>query len=324
MYTARPTHKKPSFSTPIGVALALMCWGHAAQAEQASFDCQKAALVDEKIICSDSMLSHADYLMGNSYLALKSSLVDPARQDALRADQHNWLLLRNRECGVTKQTKVTDDNKARYVDCFLAAYDERAADLESIKANPDKAPSDISTPIRKSQLETAEPSAEAEKALVQTNIKVGSAPLFAWASTGQLAVVAEPAGSHSASLFVWKPGQDAVISLETLSDPADIQKLCVQNDDIILIRKASSDAEPMSATVKIAPDASHASIAWTPLSSDLASACRYDLHRRLVGSPAGHNYIDLGERVNEAVSEDRFVKLYKDSTEIPMTSGSAD
>ncbi len=82
----------------------------------ASFACDRAELVDEQIICSDALLRQADHALGKSFAALMAATSDAARREALRSDEHTWIIRRNRECGVVKATKVTDADRPGYVD----------------------------------------------------------------------------------------------------------------------------------------------------------------------------------------------------------------
>jgi uncharacterized protein len=98
-----------------------------------SFDCERAALVDERLICSDPTLRQADRDVAVLYRRVLETR-QGARREELRLDQRNWLLQRNKECGVFKTTKIAEADRLDYVHCFLDAYAERKDDLAAMRA----------------------------------------------------------------------------------------------------------------------------------------------------------------------------------------------
>jgi uncharacterized protein YecT (DUF1311 family) len=128
------------------LALGIAKAAPAAPLPPASFDCAKAPGVDERVICGDPLLRQADHALGQAYQAARAAATDKAR---LRADEHGWVMQRDRECGVDKFTLLTADNLPRFSDCFLGEYDERMGDLRQMRLHPGEDPQSISHPIRK-------------------------------------------------------------------------------------------------------------------------------------------------------------------------------
>jgi len=96
--------------------------------EPASFDCAKASGVDEKLICSDDLLAHADRSLSGFYKTLLASIRHDIKQTD-KEDQGKWIKQRNTQCGITKNTEVTTANRQLYVKCFLKSYGQRGQDL---------------------------------------------------------------------------------------------------------------------------------------------------------------------------------------------------
>jgi uncharacterized protein len=143
-----------------------------------SFSCARAATIDEKLICSDPLLSERDLELTRAYRGLLAQTQDPARAEDIRADQHAWILRRNAECGVFKSTRISDDERGSYIDCFIDSYDERAADLRQMANQPTVAPGDISTPIRKPLPSSVPEELErARRYLVATGLTVAPGPV---------------------------------------------------------------------------------------------------------------------------------------------------
>jgi uncharacterized protein len=266
----------------------LLASAGSAFAVEASFDCKDAALVDEKIICSDPLLGKADESLAQSYSDLMSA-ADAARQESLRADQHNWLVLRNRECAVSKATKVTDDSRAGYVDCFLAAYEEREIDLANIKAMPQKQPGEVSSPIRKSRFAAGEQPGTESASGIDTKLIMRTGPQPLWSNDGRLIAIAGLAGAAKSSLYAWQPGHDPVVLSAPMDDAGNVESLCVHGDSVVLTRKASAE----SATVSLKTDAAVGPLAW---------AARFD------GDACG----------GKPVQDDHFVTLKNGGKEVPV------
>lgn len=99
---------------------------HAGTAWSASFDCAKAASGVEQAICADASLSELDTQLGDLYTDTLNTL--PANQlQALRADQRNWLAVRNacRAQPARENACLRDSIKQRLQ--TLTALDRRAA-----------------------------------------------------------------------------------------------------------------------------------------------------------------------------------------------------
>ncbi len=158
----KPRRLSTTLGYCLGIYLAACCVCIAAPPtvpdpdQPASFDCSRAAGVDEKLICSDALLRHADLELSRHYKELLQSIPDASRVALIRSDEHSWIIRRNYECGVSKSLTITDPDRAAYVDCFIAAYEERQWDLARIKDDPSADPTSISTPIRRSLYNNSE------------------------------------------------------------------------------------------------------------------------------------------------------------------------
>ena len=67
---------------------------HAASGPRAGFDCAKARSALERAICADPLAAEGDYAMSVAFSALLSGQAPPAFIDALRADQRDFLAIR--------------------------------------------------------------------------------------------------------------------------------------------------------------------------------------------------------------------------------------
>jgi len=76
----------------MGVLLVLLPLCLAAEAQGASFDCEKAGTAVEKLICADAELSKLDEEMTAAY---KTALQDEKQPDSVRQTQKKWLKERN-------------------------------------------------------------------------------------------------------------------------------------------------------------------------------------------------------------------------------------
>jgi uncharacterized protein YecT (DUF1311 family) len=178
-------------------------------ANRASFNCERAVLLDERLICSDTLLSQADLELGRAYRALLDSTKDAARIEELHSDQQAWILRRNAECGVFKSTLPKTSEWPAYVDCFLDAYEERAGDFRRMAANPTTPPSEIALPIRKSLLGLAPEEASGyRRFLLDTGITLSADPInmpLRWLDDNRLVGVdgAGQEGDGTRALLVW-------------------------------------------------------------------------------------------------------------------------
>jgi len=83
-----------------------------------SFDCAKAATIDENTICSNSELSYADRWLGTLYTELKKILTKPEEASLLKKEGRAWL------------KKRADCSKNDIISCLLKTYANRINDLE--------------------------------------------------------------------------------------------------------------------------------------------------------------------------------------------------
>lgn len=79
------------------VALLLLLLGGAQHASGASFDCTKATSVDEKLVCSNEMLSLLDEELGRTYKAARNYAFYDSDKSILVEQQREWVALR-RKC----------------------------------------------------------------------------------------------------------------------------------------------------------------------------------------------------------------------------------
>lgn len=262
----------------------------AAPAAEAGFDCDRASGVDEKIICSDPFLRQADADLASHYVTLIRGISDSARVAVLRSDEHGWIMLRNKECEVTKATKVTDATRAAYVDCFLDAYEERIADLERMKEDPSADPVTISAPIRKSLFsaipDRAPPPAEA---LADTGLYADSAerPLLAWQPDGSLIVLGRGADTAGAALYLWQAGKPSVLLVPQIKKPERIEKICARGAEIYL-------ASRNGVTRIIVADGSVQDAMAAGLPPEVKVSCGLDPVSRVAGDVAGKTSLVLG------------------------------
>lgn len=262
---------------------------------EAGFDCDKASGADEKIICSDPLLRQADADLARRYEALIRATSDSARVAVLRSDEHGWIMLRNKECDVTKSTKVTDAARFRLADCFLDAYEERIADLDRMKADPAADPATISAPIRKSLFSAgAERSPPPAEALADTGLFAASAerPLLSWQPDGNLVVLGRGAEASSAALYLWRAGKPSVLLVPEIRKADRIEKICARGADIYLA--ARKGAEPYAVTRVTVADGSLRDGPVADLPAEVILSCGFDPALRVAGDAAGKTGLVLG------------------------------
>ncbi len=115
---------------PIPLALALIFIGrvgHAAEAANPSFNCERAKSVAEKMICADPGLAAADAAIAANFAAALKRLDAPARK-ALAQDQQDFVSYRDRIAGFDQG--VPKDKQNFPIDEFMR---DRAAFLASIE-----------------------------------------------------------------------------------------------------------------------------------------------------------------------------------------------
>jgi uncharacterized protein len=100
-------------------------------AEQAkpSFDCAKASLAVERVICSDANLSALDRKMARVFSERLASLTSEERK-ALTEDQVHWLRLRAPSCGFRDSAQIDTVRLAKAVPCLAAVYTDRIGVLK--------------------------------------------------------------------------------------------------------------------------------------------------------------------------------------------------
>ena len=96
-----------------------------------SFDCAKAKVAIEQLLCSDSQLADADRAMGDAFRAHRS---DP---DVVQ-EQRDWLKERESSCGIPKVlSELSDSDRRDAISCLLEATDVR---LQALGGAPPSAP----------------------------------------------------------------------------------------------------------------------------------------------------------------------------------------
>lgn len=90
----------------------------------ASFDCIKAKLAKEKLICSDAKLSDLDSQLAELYKKNSKELSPAARQDLL-AGQRSWLSYWPKSCAGDEH-----ENKTALAQCAIKKYEKRIDDLK--------------------------------------------------------------------------------------------------------------------------------------------------------------------------------------------------
>lgn len=87
----------------------------AAQRQQPSFDCRKAASVSEKTVCANAALSRLDLQLSRTWKNLLNAFIDSVQINQLKADQRAWIASRE---------KCSDDTN-----CIGKLYRDRLATL---------------------------------------------------------------------------------------------------------------------------------------------------------------------------------------------------
>jgi uncharacterized protein YecT (DUF1311 family) len=100
----------------------------ATDANAASFDCARAARPQEKLVCSDPVLSKLDEQMAATYWANRALLSEPGRR-ALLDGQRSWLRYWPRDCSAARATLAFD---ADAVKCATNRYEKR---IEALKVD---------------------------------------------------------------------------------------------------------------------------------------------------------------------------------------------
>jgi uncharacterized protein len=90
----------------------------AAQGEQPSFDCRKAASLPEKTICANAALSRLDFQLGRTWKTLLDDFIDSAQEALMKEEQRTWMAGR---------TKCGED-----ADCIGKLYRDRLSTLNGV------------------------------------------------------------------------------------------------------------------------------------------------------------------------------------------------
>ena len=91
-------HFASAFSCVPALLFALAMFLNAAQREQPSFDCRKAATVPEKAICANAELSRLDVQLSRTWKTLLNAFSDSGQRARMKADERAWIAHRE-ECG---------------------------------------------------------------------------------------------------------------------------------------------------------------------------------------------------------------------------------
>jgi surface antigen/uncharacterized protein YecT (DUF1311 family) len=125
----------------------------------ASFDCARAARIDELLICSDPRAADLDAEMGRRFTSRTALLAPPDRINAVR-EQVQWAAQRNRRCGISEALVVTArDQWQRLVACLAAETTARSIVLQSStgdgKDRPEAVDRDVIVQIQRNLLRLA-------------------------------------------------------------------------------------------------------------------------------------------------------------------------
>jgi uncharacterized protein len=113
----------------VAAALAVLAGSPLARAQEASFDCLKAAAPVEQLICSDPELLALDEALGEAFRTTRQRPTGPQR-DAALAEQRTWLAERLSRCGVpAKGDEIADELRWRAAPCLDEMYRARLAAL---------------------------------------------------------------------------------------------------------------------------------------------------------------------------------------------------
>ncbi len=95
----------------------------------ASFECSKAKLVIEKLVCSDKELANEDINLLNSYRKAKKILPKSEAKKLLHS-QRKWLKSRKEICHIPKRYKPKGNEKV--IGCLIGIYRDRNRELNRI------------------------------------------------------------------------------------------------------------------------------------------------------------------------------------------------
>jgi uncharacterized protein YecT (DUF1311 family) len=95
-----------------------------------SFNCAQARSVEERLICGDSALAAADRALADAYNKLLQALPE-AQRDGLRREQRDWVANRGKQCNITPDTRLSDDNRGALARCLTGLLTARQRDLDA-------------------------------------------------------------------------------------------------------------------------------------------------------------------------------------------------
>lgn len=113
---------------PLAVLVALPLFSAPAWAAGPSFDCGKAATIDERLICASAELSAVD-------LELAGTVKAAARPD-LPAQQRRWVGERNAGCGLRRWMDESTLDRAVATSCLIRATRDRIAQIAAMDKVP--------------------------------------------------------------------------------------------------------------------------------------------------------------------------------------------
>jgi uncharacterized protein YecT (DUF1311 family) len=289
-------------------ALALACARGDARAQEtavrASFACARAGTVDEKLICSDPLLSERDLELARLYRTLLAETKDPARAEDIRADQHAWILRRNAECGVFKSTHISDDDRGIYIDCLIDAHDERAADLRAMAAEPELSPEAISTPIRK-PLPSSTPDEDdrARRFLVSTGLTLALGPIAPqvhWLDADRVVAI-----DATRALVTWSARRRVATRTDVAVATDVATQLCA--DDGAAFFTARPGGSLRGLAIDLSGHTTPAPEAQTQRGKCALEAAALAERRIVVADPGGAWVLNLGANTQGRVPSPRFV-----------------
>jgi uncharacterized protein YecT (DUF1311 family) len=277
-------------------------------AGRASFDCERAGSVDERLICSDSLLRQADRLLRQKFDQVLAGTGDRKRREAVRADQQAWIMRRNKECGISRTTPLTKTALPGLVDCFLDAYGERSGDLDRLAANKVIAPSDISAPIRKPL-----PVSDVAAPVLPPDILVATGlflpahmpPSLLWLSGEGLVVPGWTDADATPKIWLWHR-DGPVRPLGEIEAAEQIDHLCNNGTLLVLARRITGESggKLSFSTLPLEGGNSAGSLAM------VGTSCNPSGRRLILRDYRSRWVLDLGPSVSAgAEPADRFITL---------------
>jgi len=124
----------------IGVALAMLTALPHAQAQEASFDCDKATAPVEKMICRDWVLARLDKSLADAYRDRRKALAS-ADAEALTRQQREWLRGRLERCAIPARGPALEAEALwKTAPCLAGEMRTRLKELGGKEQDPPTAP----------------------------------------------------------------------------------------------------------------------------------------------------------------------------------------